>query len=262
MNRMCLRRLVVGVISMGALVGASCAPSESKVIQTRRMSADFVATARNSRVTQIRATLRSSFDDVELTGGDTLTAITTDPVTFVETERRLVADRGFFGVSYERDFPGNEKDTLIEITLDRTSTNNVTASDSNVTMPTPFMLHWVASPISLEPVPLDFSRSSLETRFVVWDPFDAPDFEVGDVLDFSITGSCIEPYFGIIDWEDGEDALELTDVLQDRQPPNGGQTCVIDVVMTLSRDGVVDSAFRNGTFVAEQIRVLTLLARP
>ena len=234
MSRMNLSRLVVGVISMGSLVGASCSPSESEVIQTRGMSADFVATGRSSGVTQVSATLRSSFDDVELTGGDTLTAITTDPDTFAENERRLIADRRLFGVSYERGFPGNEKDTLIKIILDRTSTDGVTVSDSYVTMPTPFMLHWVSSPITQEPVPLDFSRSSDATRFVIWDPYDVPDFEVGDVLRFSITGSCIEPYFGIIDWEQGEDALELTDALRDREPPNDGQTCVIEVELTLS----------------------------
>ncbi len=262
MSRMIMNRLVVGVISMGALVGASCSPTESEVLQTSGMRANFVATAQGSGGTLVRATLRSSSGDVELTGGDRLSATTTDPVTFAKNTRGLLSERRLFGVSYVRVFPGNEKDTMIEISFDRASADNVTAPNSSATMPTPFTLHWVASPITGEPVPLDFSRSSLETRFVIWDPVDMPDFELDDVLRFSITGACIEPYSGIIDWEQGEDALELTNVLRDREAPGDGQTCVIEIEVKLSRNGSVDSAFSTGIFVTEQVRVLTLLARP
>ena len=262
MSRMSLNRSVVGVLLMGSLIGASCFTSESEVLQTREMRADFVATAQGAGSTRVRATLRSSFTNIELTGGDTLTATTTDPETLAENKQRLVSDRRLSGVSYRRDFPGDEKDTRIEVTLDRASTDNVSATESFVTMPTPFALRWVSSPATGEPVPLDFSRSANEPRFVIWDPYDEPGFDVNDVLRFSVTGTCVESYSGIVDWEQGEDALELTNVLRDRQPPNDGQTCVVEVEMTLSRDGVVDSAFRSGTFVAEQVRVLTLLARP
>ncbi|HEB91361.1 MAG TPA: hypothetical protein ENI85_17425 [Deltaproteobacteria bacterium] len=262
MDRIRTVRVVLAVVSLGAFLGASCSSTESEVVATQDIQAGFVATAGSSGSTRIEATLRSGAKDVELTGGDFLSATTTQPRTAVMIRRRLITDPQVFGVSYAREFPGNEKDTLIEITFDRHATGGISTRNSRVTLPTPFSLHWVSSPVTREPAALDFSRSSAEPRFVVWDPDAAPDFEAGDVLGFSITGTCIEPYSGVIDWEQGEAALELTNRLQDRPPPNDGQTCTVEVEMTLRRNGVVDPAFRAGTFVAEQVRVFSLLARP
>ncbi len=262
MNRKDSSRVVIAVVSLGVFVGASCSPRESEVVATHAIRPEFVATARSSGATTVAATLRSGTRDVELTGGDFLVATTTQPMTAVMIRQKLVSDGRLFGVSYERAFPGIEKDTSIEITLDRRATGGVTASASRATLPTPFALHWVSSPITREPVPLDFSRSSSAPRFVVWDPDSAPDFETGDVLSFSISGTCIEPDSGIIDWAQGEDALELTNRLRDRAPPNDGRTCTVEVELTLSRLGSVDPAFRSGTFVAEQVRAFSLLARP
>ncbi len=261
-TRICSMRTVVAIVSLGVSVGASRDTSESETIRTRGIHADFVAIAGSAGTTAITATLRSGRNDVELTGGDFLIATTTQPMTAVVIRQSLMQRAHLFDVHYEREFPGNEKDTSIEIALDRRATGSVTAPAFQATLPTPFALHWVSSPITREPVPLDFSRSSNAPRFVVCDPDQAPDFEIGDVLSFSVMGTCIEPDSGTIDWDQGEDALELTNRLRDRAPPNDGQTCTVEVELRLSRDGRVDPAFRSGTFIAEQGRAFSLLARP
>lgn len=97
---------------------------------------------------------------------------------------------------------------------------------------------------------------------MIWDPFDAPDFEPGDALDYEVTGSCIETLRGGIDWPGGEDMLQLTDVLEDRDPPDDGKSCTIRVELTLRRTGMVDPLFADGSFVGEQVRVLKLKSTP
>ncbi|MFK7897165.1 MAG: hypothetical protein AB8G23_15090 [Myxococcota bacterium] len=170
--------------------------------------------------------------------------------------------RGLFGVRYRRDFEGNAQDTRVEIEFDRSKTKGISAVGSFVTLPAPFNLHWVSSLATREPAALDFSRNGPEARYVVWDLADADSFEVGDVLRYTVTGECIETFDGTIDWEAGEDSLLLTGVLQDRAAPADGQTCSLEVDLRLSRDGSVDPAFQGGFFVGEQLRSLTLLARP
>jgi hypothetical protein len=262
MNRMRTGRLVVAALAIACLTGGSCSNTDSDVVDTRAFRADFVASATGTGGTTVRATLEFSFDDVELKGGDLLTTTRTDPVTMVEDERVMVEDRALFGVSYERSFPGQAKDTLFRVAFDRTATGKASAPDSFATLPTPFVLHWVNDPVTMSPVPLDFSRSSASPRFVVWDPSSAPDFEPAEALQYAVTGSCIEPYVGTIDWRDGADALQLTGVLRDLPSPNAGLTCAIEVEIKLSRSGTVDPAFEGGTFVGEQVRVFNLLARP
>ena len=88
------------------------------------------------------------------------------------------------------------------------------------------------------------------------------DFEPGDELRAEVTGTCIRTYRDFIDWQSGEDVLQLTGVLQDAAPPNDAMGCPIEVELTLSRRGSTDPAFEGGTFFGEQVRVLTLMSTP
>ena len=129
-------------------------------------------------------------------------------------------------------------------------------------MPTPFELDWVEDPVTMRSAPKRFSRSSTTPYFVTWDPFGAPDFAPGDVLSYAVFGNCIEPYSGAIDWPGGEDALQLTGVLEDRPPPRDGRNCLLHVVISLGRTGVLDPAFFDGSFIGKQIRELHLESTP
>jgi hypothetical protein len=131
-----------------------------------------------------------------------------------------------------------------------------------VTLPSPFALDWVSDPDTLAPAPKTFSRSAASPVFIVWDPFGAPDFEPGDTLHFAVTGQCIETYSGTIDWQAGEDVLELTGVLEDAAPPRDGRICPTRVEITLRRQGVIDAAYAGGAFVGEQVRTLRLISTP
>jgi hypothetical protein len=131
-----------------------------------------------------------------------------------------------------------------------------------VELPPNFELDWVDDPETLTPAPLNFSRSSETSLFVVWDPFDAPDFDPGDDLMFSVTGNCIVSYQGEIIWEIGQDVLELTGgVLRDR-PTNTGQSCEVTVRFTLIRYGTLDSRYDGGLFRAQQEREFELQSMP
>ena len=66
----------------------------------------------------------------------------------------------------------------------------------------------------------------------------------------------------MIDWEGGDDVLQLTGAIQDREPPNDGLSCPLTVEIVLRRSFVVDPAFADGVFVGEQIRTMTLQSTP
>jgi hypothetical protein len=55
--------------------------------------------------------------------------------------------------------------------------------------------------------------------------------------------------------------LSLTRVLRDREDAPG-DTCTIEVTITLRRRGVLDPYFSGGRFVGQQARSLYLLSRP
>ena len=164
--------------------------------------------------------------------------------------------------AYTGTFNTQQKDDAIEVVFDRSATGQSSASGSILTMPTPFELDWVEDPVSMSAAPKTFSRSSATPYFVVWDPFEAPDFEPGDVLSYNVFGNCVLPATGVIDWPGGEDALQLTGVLLDQASPRDGLNCRLHVVFTLGRTGVLDPAFASGSFVGKQIRELHLESTP
>jgi hypothetical protein len=254
--------------SFTLLAGSSCdGPGEpSKNVETSEMTANFVATTTGVEKMRVRATLTIPgmgilADRVSLTGGDRLIATNIDASMQTETEKTLQKNGGLFGPRYQSQFRTQDKDTRIEIVLDRSKSGKANAGISSTTLPTPFELDWVADPIAKTPAPNKFSRSSATPYYVVWEPFDAPDFEPGDDFRFSITGSCIMADSGNIDWQGGVDALRLTGVLQDN-PDKPGRSCDLHVELSLSRDGTVDGAYAGGTFVGEQVRVMKLQSVP
>lgn len=270
MDRMQVGRIATAV----ALVIATCACGDngggasSTDIETAMMAARFSARSVGTSGTDIRADLSipgdGLFDDeVNLNGGDRLIAMRIDPTSQEERSKVMFEHDEFFGCcGYGVGFPGDDKDTVFEIALDRSATGQLSAHDSSVSLPTPFELDWVDDPVAMTSAPEPFSRSSLTPYFVTWDPFDAPDFVPGDALDYEVSGSCIETLRGGLDWQGGEDVLQLTDVLEDRDPPDDGKSCTIRVELTLSRTGTIDPAFADGSFVAEQVRVLKLRSTP
>lgn len=258
-------------VALSCLAASGCDTDESSPrVETSDMRARFVARSKGGEKTRVIAELLVQdggpffLDHVNLNGGDKLIATAIDPIRLDEKEKRLVErDTGLEGGRfYAARFGGIEKDEAFEVLFDRSSTGLTSAGVSTTSLPSPFELDWVSDPVSGSPAPRPFSRSSATPLFVVWDPFDAPDFDPGDQLLFAVTGNCIRTYSGSIDWPGGEDALQLTQVLEDRDPPRDGESCDLRVELTLRRAGTVADEYEGGTFYGEQVRVLHLPSRP
>ncbi len=268
MNRIGRARLAIAVAGCVFLAGSGCGDSESSTdIATDAMTAIFSATANGNGITNVRAELRIPGDHilddyVNLNRGDRLIAKRTYPITLRDNERLMFEHHRFGDSTYGVGFRDQEKDSVIEIAFDRSATGGVSANASSVTLPAPFELDWEEDPLTTNSAPRSFSRSSATPYFVVWDPFGAPEFEPGDALSFRVTGNCIQTFQGFIDWPGGEDSLQLTGVLDDREPPNDEKSCPLRVEFTLSRAGTVDPAFAGGSFVARQVRFLKLSSEP
>lgn len=267
MRRQIIFRTVLSLAGFLFLSGAACDSDEpSDAISTSEMTARFVARANASGVTKVMAELLVPGDlvleNVDLNGGDRLIATRIDPITLDEGDRVMVENDDHFETSYRANFPTGEHDTRIEIDFDRSASGQTDASGSSVTLPSPFALQWVSDPVAMTPAPRFFSRSVATPHYVVWDPFGAPDFEDGDELVYEVTGSCIQTLTGSIDWEAGEDALELTGALVDQAPPRDGRSCPIRVEFTLRRFGTVSPVYADGSFSGQQRRILELQTVP
>lgn len=265
MNLANSRRWALCIAACACQVAGYCAENQaSPDIATNAMTPSFSARSTGVNGTDIRASLRVPAEDfgrdyVDLEHGDRLVATRIEPETLEATEK-VMFEHG--GNAYGVGFRHEAQDTEIRIAFDRPSTGGSSAPDSTVTLPPPLVLDWVEDPAAMTAAPDPFSRTSATPYFVVWDPFDVPDFEPGDELRYIVSGRCIEPLLGVIDWENGEDALQLTGVLSDPAPPNDGKSCPIHVVFMLRRMGTVDPAFNGGTFLAEQIRSIHLPSTP
>jgi hypothetical protein len=264
-------RLRFAVVVFVCLSTAACDDDDpSPEIETSAMRARFVARSTGGEKTRVIAELLAEdgnsffLDHVNLNRGDKLITTSIEPVGLDEQEKRLAErDTGLEGNRfYAARFGGIEKDTAFELVFDRSATGQTSAGVSTTSLPSPFELDWVSDPVTLTPAPRPFSRSSDTPYFVVWNPFGAPDFEPGDQLSFSVTGNCIETFSGTIDWPGGEEALQLTQVLEDRDPPRDGESCKLRVELTLRRTGTVAAEYEGGTFHGEQVRVMHLSSRP
>ena len=263
-------RLITAIAACAVLCGSeySCDDGPHSVhsanVATGSISADITARAIGNGRTHIRVILEEGNgpNDIDLNGGDRLFAKHIHPTTLKEQTKVLIEQENRDSFAYTGTFNTQEKDDAIEVAFDRSATGQSSADGSSLTMPTPFELDWVEDPVSMSAAPKTFSRSSATPYFVVWDPFGAPDFEPGDVLSFEVFGNCVLPYTGVIDWPGGEDALQLTGVLLDQAPPGDGRNCLLHVLITLSRTGVLDPAFWGGSFVGKQIRELHLESTP
>lgn len=278
MTRFRGRRLAISTLVLAYIAGGACGDSqprfgaedinevESLGVPTNQMQALFRARSTKAGETRVTSELRIpstgpiiSYSLVDLNGGDQLTAKSVDPGILEETERVMTAGAfGFANTVYGASFGGGDKDQVIEILFDRSATGQASAGPTSTTLPSPFELDWVEDPVAMTPAPRPFSRSSATPYYVVWDPFDVPDFEPGDELLFVVTGKCIAPYLGVLDWEGGEDTLALTGVLQGVSHPGGDGRCTVRVEITLRRTGIADAAYEGGSFYGEQVRVLEL----
>lgn len=272
MNRVRTNRPIRSRVAFAILIAAAgCSDSKSsRSVETSEIDANFTAIADGSGSTKVSARLVTQDPgvivtinrDVELKGRDRLIATYVNPDTLKAVNKKMIEEKSGGQVSYSRTFAGESKDAAFEINFKRGGSGREKAPNSRVTLPTPFVLDWVEDPVALIPAPINFSRSSATPYFVIWDPFDAPDFEPGDNFTYSVTGSCIVTRRGFIDWQSGEDTLELTGVLQDAAPPNAGMSCPLVVKLSLQRRGYADGAYDGGSFFGEQVRVLTLISSP
>ena len=268
MSRTTMRHLFVAVLTLTSLTSVACHNESSTFSNTREMRASFLAVADGSGTTFVSA--RLSVEDIDMEGRipvklnsrDRLRATSIDATTGA-TDEQIMVEHGLGRVlHYDASFPTEENGTRIEIALERDEKGEASAPNSHVILPTPFQLDWVDDPVALTPAPVNFSRSSSTPLFVVWDPFDTPDFERGDELSFRVSGPCHLNISGVIDWENGEDVLELTGgVLGEQLPPNDG-SCLTQVEFTLQREGTIDRRYESGAFSAEQVRVLELQSMP
>jgi len=259
-------KISIALAAIACLAGVACSGTNSDSVDTKKIFAELTASAAITGRTEVSAALRISgpilSNQVRLVEGDLLRATRIDPITLTEDDQVMTRSRGAVTISYSTVFSSGEKDTGFEVALDRSQSGRVSAIDSRVTLPAPFVLDWVDDPVAMTPAPNPFSRRSSTPYFVIWDPFDAPDFDPGDELHYEVTGSCIQALEGSIDWESGEDVLQLTGVLQDQPPPNDGLSCLLELKFSLRRAGVLDPAFAGGSMVGEQVRYLVLQSPP
>lgn len=260
-------RSAFSMVALGCVALVACnSSSDSRDVDTSDIYAQYIARAEGDGRTVVLATLRTgrptSLNFVGLYGGDRLIATEVDPVTMARLDLPMVGFERSGKISYIQVFVHEDKNLGVEIEFDRDTTGGTSAPSSSVTLPSRFALDWVEDPVTMAAAPIAFSRSSATPYYVVWDPFDAPDFEPGDELSYEVTGSCIQRFTGPLDWEAGVDLLQLTGVLVDRPAPNDGLGCTILVTITLSRTGSVDPLFAGGSFVGEQVRSLVLFANP
>lgn len=269
MNQSKWTRIALGLFSLAVLMGNSCATDSatfrtrsSSTIPTDEISAYVTAIAADVDGLVVSATLETLDYDVRLSGGDALIAIVSDPVTGARLTLPLVEDETSDTPRYRRSFPSAHAGTRVELLFDRRATGQADARNATVTLPAPFQLGWVETLETGVPAALVFSRSEDTPRFLTWNPTSAPSLAEDDILQFSVTGDCIVPYQGTIDWVGGERGLDLRGVLRDRDPDAAPQTCALDVELALLRVGRGDGHFSSSRVQARQVRNLVLLARP
>jgi hypothetical protein len=239
---------------------AGCTSTDSNLVDTSDIYADFQAIAEGDGSTEVIATLRiggaTSANYVDLEGGDVLRATRIHPTSGGESTETMTEHQLAGMTWYTATFPTQDEDTGFEIAFTREE--GISAPESSTTIPATFSLHCEESEI--ESACDTFSRSSDIPFDVVWEPYE---FTTGDKLSYEITGSCIKTSPGIIDWGPPNyfAALQLTKFLDDSDTPT--ESCLITVTITLSRTGTVDRAFgEGGQFTGMQVRTLTINSTP
>ena len=249
------------------LLAVGCSSTDSTLVATSEIYADLAAVATGNGQTEVEATLRiggpSSARFVDLEGGDVLRATRINASSGAELQETM-QERQAFGVTwYTATFQTQDEDTGFRIDFDRDT--EISAPDSNVTLPATFDLSWdeyhTTTNAYVGPAIEPFSRTATEDYAVLVDDIGA--FDSGDQLRYGVEGSCIETNQGPLNWDgNGENSITLSQsFLTDSQP--AGQDCTLTVTITLLRQGSVDRAFgEGGAFVATQVRTLTLDSTP
>lgn len=219
-------------------------------------------TRKTTNLTASSALPRRPTSDVRLTDGDRLFAKRLESETVEGLSRQMRKDESVARPRYLRSFEGNEEGTEYRISFSRKRDGLKKATETYATLPAALALDWVSDPEMLTPAPNPFSRSSSTPYYVVWDPFEAPDLKPGDELQYNVSGSCIRTARGSLDWEAGDDVLELTGSLSSVSSSDGRASCPLLVQLTLSRTGSLDSRYRGGRVIARQVREIELDSVP
>jgi hypothetical protein len=210
------------------------------------MSATIQASADGTGESVVNARLNvddNSTDFVDLSSGDTLVA------SAGGQSRVLSRSQSLGEVRYATSFTGlDSAGMLYTVALNRA--NDVSAPSSTCTLPTPFQ---ITSPNSDG----TFSRKN-DDIVVSYDHAGSM-----DSMAWSVSGACIRTGAnGIVGGDAGSFTIARGS-LTSSDPAAAGVTCQIQVTLTRSRPGELDSHFgAGGSIVAQQVRAVTFNSAP
>jgi hypothetical protein len=215
----------------------ACTSVDSDNVFTSGLYARVSATSDGTGETAVRTTLflenPSSLNYIELEGDDLLTAY--GPTGSMKVMR----ESQFLGMtSYWASFEIEDANSEFIIGFSRTI--DTSAPDTRVTLPDPFDI-----------VTAEGSSYSRAADDVVID-WDAS--VIGDDMDYSLSGTCIETVRGTIESDPGTLTILASEVLQ-ADGTNVADSCTATVTITRTRAGVVDANYGyGGDAYAYQVR--------
>ena len=227
------------LVGLGALSGCK-ETVDSQNIKTQGIAAIISATAETDAETRLIATLKVGGDEsntyVDLSSGDAIFAVTDDKRVEMQAQETGV---------YEAEFNTAAAETEFTVDLQRADDDDAPASRG--TLPAPFTLTIGASQVS---------RAADIT--VTWTPSGS-----NDDVRLELNGSCIFLETIDVPGDSGSHTIPANTLKptgsMDQPPP----TCDVNVSMTRSRSGTVDSAFDSeSSFVLRQVRTGKFTSTP
>lgn len=224
------------VIAVLGLIAFGCTEDvDSNDIKTSGIYADMEVLATGNGRSTVTVALKPggsrSNTYLEMEGEDELVAAVDDE------DRRL----GKSGNYYKATFDTEAGDTEFVVSFNRAD-EDVSAPDSNVTLPDPF---------ELEGIPDSVSRA--EEIEVTWSP-------TSDDEEWELDGDCMFPNGSDVD-ESGTLSLSANDY--DLHDDEDEETCEATLCVERTRRGEVDPAFgEGGVFVAIQRRCVSFTSTP
>jgi len=242
-----------GLLMVGVVAAIGCESVDSTNIDTAGIYAELSVTATGDGTSLVDATLllgQGSANFLDLEGGDKISAWMILPGSDSSMIANM-AESHFGGATwYTATFQTQGEDTEFGVNLDRSSSGHVSAPESYVTLPAPFVLSTASGAAS-------FSRADTEEFLVQWDPFA---FAAGDVMTYEVTGSCIQTSTGGVG---SADSLQLAQGFLLPYTNRESDSCPVTVTLQLTRSGVVDPAYgKGGYFRGIQERSMTLQCLP
>lgn len=234
------------ILLLGALTAglAGCSTSQSADIATDGIHADLSVTAdgsgQSTAVAVLRAGDATSNDFIDLSAGDTLVA--TEGSNNAQT---MVREDFANLIYYQAIFAVDSADTPFDIAFNRT--NYVSAPNSAVTLPAPFVLTGPTENAGI-------SRQSPIT--ITWSGSGQ-----ADPMHWDANGDCIQAVGADISSDTGTATIAAGTIVP--QQGQGTASCTVTIHLSRTRAGTLDPAYgKGGEINAVQERSVDILSQP